>query len=158
MNKRSIKRIIYVVVFVVILAIKLYFVAENYQENKEYKALYEKEYLTSEDLKTESIYNYSTSTTPGEEGKAPPEEVRYKKLYGVEYIGKYSITEDEGIEVSFLHGDHAKILILDKEGHERFYAEVSELNFEPGETGEYDVYIVGNKFTGRVDIKTYQCE
>ena len=158
MNKRSIKRIIYVVVFVVILAIKLYFVAENYQENKEYKALYEKEYLTSEDLKTESIYNYSTSTTPGEEGKAPPEEVRYKKLYGVEYIGKYSITEDEGIEVSFLHGDPAKTLILDKDGNEMFYDEVTEVGFEPAKTAEYDVYIVGYKFTGRVAIRTYKCE
>ena len=144
MKNEKIKRIIYIMIFIVMLAFNLYFVAENYQDNKEYKALYQKENLTTEDLNVGSNYNYSTVTTPGEEGEAPPEEVSYKKLYGVEYIGKYEIAEDEGIEVSFLHGDLAKILILDKEGNERFYAEVTELGFEPTKEGKYDVYIVGN--------------
>ena len=35
---------------------------------------------------------------------------------------------------------------------------VSTLTFEPGEAGEYDVYLVGNKFTGRVAFSTYKCE
>jgi hypothetical protein len=158
MKNQKIKRIIYIMVFVIMLASNLYFVAENYKENKECKVLYQKEHLTPEDLNVGSNYNYSTIRTPGEEGEVPPEEVRYKKLYGVEYIGKYEINKDEGIKITFLHGDSAKILILDKDGNERFYDEVSELDFEPEETGEYDVYIVGDKFTGRVAIKIYKCE
>ena len=46
-------------------------------------------------------------------------------------------------------------MILDEKGNERFYKEVSELDFEPGEAGGYDVYLVGNKFTGGVQFSTY---
>lgn len=158
MNKQKIKKIIYVSIVGFLLVSNLYFLMQNYEVKQECKALYEKEELTMSDLKTKSTFVTSSSISRGEEGDAPPEKVRYKKLYGVEYIGKYAITEDEGIDVSLLHGDPAKILILDEKGNERFYREVSTLTFEPGEAGEYDVYLVGNKFTGRVAFSTYKCE
>ena len=158
--KRILKKIISIIISIVALVSAINLYVEHHQDVQEYKALYEKEYLTEKDLKTKSNYTYCTSTILGDEGETPPAEVRYKKLYGVEYIGKYKIAEDEGIEVSFWHGGPAKVLILDKDGNERFYEEVTELGFEPGETGEgeYDVYIVGNKFTGRVKIRIYRCE
>ena len=158
--KRIIKRIISFVVAIVALVNLINLWVDHRQDVEEYTAFYEKSHLTADDLKTESSYKYSTTTMPNEESATSPAAVSYKKLYGVEYIGKYEIAEDEGIEVSFWHGDPAKTLILDKDGNEMFYDEVTEVGFEPGETGEgeYDVYIVGNKFTGRVKIRTYQCE
>lgn len=159
MNKQSARRIIYAVIFIVILVTKLCFVVDDYKENKaekeEYMALYAKEHLTVEDINTESSYSYSTATTPGDEGEVPPEEVEYKKLYGVEHIGQYEIDKNGGIEVTVFHGDNVKLLILDEEGKERFYREITEATFEPGETGDYDVYLVGNKFTGRVAFSIY---
>ena len=158
MSKQRIIKIIYAVIFVFLLVSNLYFCLQNYQVKQECKTLYEKETLTAEDLKAKSAFIAARTTTYGEEGEASPAKVSYRKLYGVEYIGKYEINENEGIEVSFWHGDPAKTLILDKDGNEMFYEEATELGFEPGKAGKYDVYIVGNKFTGKVEIKTYQCE
>ena len=158
MNKQKIRAILPIITMIISVIGMIYFGTNIAEDRNMYEDMYEKAHLTAEDLKISSSYKYSTATMPNVEEAVAPEAVSYKKLYGVEYIGKYTIAEDEGIEVSLLHGDPAKILILDKEDHERFYAEVSELNFEPGKTGKYDVYSVGNKFTGRVQIKTYKCE
>ena len=158
MNKLKIRTILPIVTMIISIVGMICFGTNIAKDRNMYEAMYEKAYLTAEDLKTSSSYKYSTVTMPNEEEAVAPEAVSYKKLYGVEYIGKYSITEDEGIEVSFLHGEPAKTLILDKDGNEMFYDEVTELGFEPAKAGKYDVYIVGNKFTGRVQIKTYKCE
>ena len=155
MTKEKIKRIIYVTIFIFLLVSNLYFLMQNYLVKQDCKELYEKKHLTEMDLKSKSTFITSSSTIPGDEGETPPEEVQYKKLYGIEYIGEYEVKEDGGIEVKVLHGDNVKVLILDEDGEERFYKEISTLSFEPGEAGEYDVYLVGNKFTGRVAIKTY---
>lgn len=157
MNKQKIRTILPIVTMIISIAGMIYFGTNIAKDRNMYEAMYEKTYLTAEDLKTSSSYKYSTVTMPNEEAVAP-EAVSYKKLYGVEYIGKYAITEDEGIEVSFLHGGPAKILILDKDGNEMFYDEVTEVGFEPAKTAKYDVYIVGYKFTGRIAIRTYKCE
>ncbi len=155
MTKQKVKRIIYVAIVGFLFVSNLYFLMQNYEVKQECKALYEKEELTMQDLKTKSTFVTSSSISRGEEGDAPPEEVKYKKLYGVEYIGNYDIEKNGGINVVSTTGDPVKVLILDEKGNERFYAEVSELEFEPGEAGGYDVYLVGNKFTGRVVLNTY---
>lgn len=149
------KRVLYIIVFTVLLASNVYFVAENYKVNQECKTLYEKEHLTESDLKSKSNFNYSSSMVSGEDEDAPPEKVKYKKLYGVEYIGQYEIEQNGCIDVKVIDGNSVKILVLDENGKERFYREVTELSFEPNEAGKYDVYLVGNKFTGQVEIKTY---
>ena len=151
--KRIIKKIVSLIVSIIVLVNAINLWVDHRQEVEEYNAFYEKRHLTAEDLKVESTYKTNTVITPGEEGKEPPSEVRYKKLYGIEYIGKYELKEEGSIEVKVLHGDNVKVLILDEEEKERFYKEITTLTFEPGEAGEYDVYLVGNKFTGRVSIK-----
>lgn len=155
MLKRMIKKLISLIVVIVVLVNLINIWNDHRQEAEEYEAFYAKQHLTAEDMKVESTYKTNTVITPGEEGKEPPSEVRYKKLYGVEYIDEYEIDKDGGIEVKVLHGDNVKVLILDENGQERFYKEVSTLTFEPGEAGGYDVYLVGNKFTGRVAFSTY---
>lgn len=155
MTKEKLKRIIYITVFIFLLASNLYFLMQNYEVKQDCKELYEKKHLTEIDLKSRSTFITSSSTILGDEGDAPPEEVKYKNLYGIEYIGKYEVDKDGGIQVKVLHGDSVKVLILDKEGKERFYKELSTLTFEPGEAGGYDIYLVGNKFTGRVAFSTY---
>lgn len=155
MTKQKIKRIIYVAIVGFLFISNLYFLMQNYEVKQECKALYEKEKLTIQDLKSKSTFVTSSSISLGEEGDAPPEEVKYKKLYGVEYIGNYDIEKNGGINVVSTSGKPVKVLILDEKGNERFYKEVSEMNFEPGEAGGYDVYLVGNKFTGRVAFSTY---
>ena len=155
MAKEKVKRIIYVTIFIFLLASNLYFLMQNYEVKQDCKELYKKRHLTEMDMKSKSTFITSSSTISGDEGDNPPEEVRYKKLYGVEYIGEYKIDKNGGINVVSTTGEPVKVLILDGKGDERFYAEVSELDFEPGETGGYDVYLVGNKFTGRVQFSTY---
>ena len=155
MKKEKVKRFLYIIVFMVLLAFNVYFVAENYTVHQECKTLYEKEHLSSKDLKSKSVFNYSSSRVSGEDEDAPPEKVKYKKLYGVEYIGQYEIEQNGGIDVKVVEGNSVKILVLDENGKERFYKEATELSFEPNEAGKYDVYLVGYKFTGKVEIKTY---
>ena len=41
-------------------------------------------------------------------------EVKYKKLYGIEHVADYELDKDGGIDVDFLEGDPAKILIFDE--------------------------------------------
>lgn len=159
MTKQKIWRIISIIIAVFSLIYGIHSMIEYNKIKEGYISLYEKGHLTNEDIKTlSSDYKYCTTTMPNEESATSPEAITYKKLYGIEYIGQYEVDKDGGINVKFLHGDPAKILILDEKGNERFYAEVSELDFEPGEAGEYDVYLVGNKFTGRVAFSTYKCE
>lgn len=155
MLKRMIKKIISLVVAIVALVNVINLWVDHSQEVEKYEAFYAKQHLTAEDMKVESTYKTNTVITPGEEGTKPPSEVQYKKLYGIEYIGEYKVEEDGGIEVKVLHGDNVKMLILDEERNERFYKEVTTLTFEPGEAGGYEVYLVGNKFTGRVSFSTY---
>lgn len=124
---------------------------------KECETLYEKELLTAEDIKMGSIYKTSTVITAGEEGVDPPEEISFRKLYGIEYIGAYEIDKDGGIEIEFAAGK-AKLLILDERDQQRYYEEMESpesLSFESGETGKYEVYIFGNKSTVKVQLNTY---
>lgn len=121
------------------------------------EVLYEKEFLTPEDMKIGSTYKTSTEIFSGEEGETPPEQIRFRKLYGIELVGTYEIDKDGGLEVEFDAGK-AKILILDEKGQQRYYEELESpgsLSFEPGETGKFDVYIFGRKSTVKVLLSTY---
>ena len=151
--KRIIKKILSLIVTIIVLVNVINLWVDHRQEVEEYEAFYEKRHLTAEDLKVESSWKSCTTI-----GDAPFGEVRYKKLYGAEYIGEYEIDKNGGINVVSTTGKPVKVLILDEKGNERFYKEVSELDFEPGEAGGYDVYLVGNKITGGVKIRIYRCE
>ncbi|MBQ3611270.1 MAG: hypothetical protein IJA01_03260 [Firmicutes bacterium] len=153
MLKRMIKKIISLIVAIVTLVSAINLWLDHRQDVEEYEAFYEKRHLTAEDMKMESSWKSCTTI-----GGTPPEEVSYRKLYGIEYIGEYEIDKDGGINVISATGEPVKVLILDEKGKEIFYRAISTLYFEPGEAGEYDVYLVGNKFTGRVAFSTYKCE
>ena len=148
--KKKIKRIpkiIYWAAFAFCFVSLLYFQSEDIAVRNTCKELYAKEELTAEELKI-STFAYSTVTeSEGEDGESMA--VQYKRLYGAEYVGAFELDESEGIEAILSRGK-AKVLILDEAGEQRFYREVSELYFEPGEAGKYDIYFVGNKYTGRV--------
>lgn len=150
MLKRMIKKLISLIVLIVALVNVINLCIDHRQEVEKYEAFYAKQHLTAEDIKTES--SWKSCTTFGDD---PPMEVQYKKLYGIEYIGEYEIDKDGGINVISATGEPVKVLILDEKGKEIFYRAISTLYFEPGEAGEYDVYLVGNKFTGRVSFSTY---
>lgn len=146
------KQIAYIAIVLVVIVSGVYLCIHNAGVKSESKALYEKSHLTEADLKTEASFSAcSIDETDEQDGL----KVRYKKLYGVVHIDDFKIDANGGIKVELLSGNPAKILILDKTGNERFYNEVSELDFEPGEAGKYEVYLVGNKFTGKIEFSTY---
>ncbi|MBQ4596706.1 MAG: hypothetical protein IJB14_07000, partial [Firmicutes bacterium] len=139
------KQIVHIAIILVVIVSGVYLGIHNNNIKAECEALYEKSHLTEENLKFETSFSATaTDELDDKEGIR----VKYKKLYGIAYIDTFKLEKEDGIEVRFLSGNPAKILILDGEGNERFYKEVSEVNFEPGKAGKYDVYLVGNKFTG----------
>lgn len=123
------------------------------QESFEYRelagGLLNKAEITEEDL---SIGNDYKTTT--EMGSVESGDYYYKvrKLSGPEYLGQLKLNENEGVDITCTHGN-AKILIMDEQGQQRFYAAVTELYVEPGGAGVYDVYLIGKKFTGEVTIE-----
>lgn len=151
-KKRKILRIVWLLMVVFCIIGFIYTKCEKVETIKECKVLYEKKHLTEEDLKTKPTFKFSTSTKSEETGEV---EVKYKKLYGIDYIEKFKIDKDGGIKIESSNDAPAKYLILDETGNERFYREASKLFFEPGETGNYDVYIIGNKFSGKVTFTIY---
>lgn len=155
MARPTIKSILYIILVLFVIACGMYTWLHDYDLKQEAKVIYEKEQLTEEDIKFGSTFSGSSSSASGEEGENPPTDVRYKKLYGVEHIGNYDVEKDGGITVEIVRGENVKILILDENGNERFYDEVYDLDFDPGEAGSYDLYFVAKKFTGRACISTY---
>lgn len=146
-----IKQILYIAIVLVVIVSGVYLIIHNSGIKEECEALYEKSHLTAEDLKTESSFS-ACSIDEKDDGSLI---VKYKKLYGIVHIDTFKVNEDGGIEVAVLNNNLAKILILDKAGNELFYEEVSETYFEPGKAGKYDVYLVGNKFTGKIEFNAY---
>ena len=130
----------------------IYLKSESNEIKKVSNLLYKVDYLTIEDVKNKSTFKSCISVEDDDAGEI---NVKYKKLYGIEHVADYELDKDGGVEVDFLDGDPAKILIFDENGNQRFYEEVSQLNYEPGESGKYSVYLVGNKFTGEVIFSSY---
>ncbi|MBR3788107.1 MAG: hypothetical protein IKJ85_06915, partial [Firmicutes bacterium] len=116
MLKRIIKKIISLIVAIVALVSAINLWLDHRQDVERYEAFYEKRHLTAEDMKMESSWKSCTTI-----GEAPPEEVSYRKLYGIEYIGEYEIDKDGGINVISATGEPVKVLILDEKGKEIFY-------------------------------------
>ena len=146
------KQILYIAIVLVVIVSGVYLVIHNNGIKAECEALYEKSHLTEEDLEFETSFSASAvDELDDKEGVR----VKYKKLYGIVHIDTFKVDEDGGIHVEFLNGNPAKILILDKSGNERFYKEITEEYFDPGAAGKYDVYLVGNKFTGKIEFRVY---
>lgn len=146
-----IKQILYIAIVLVVIVSGVYLVIHNSGIKDESKALYEKSHLTVEDLETEASFS-ACSVDETDDGSLV---VKYKKLYGIVPVDTFKVSGDGGIDIEVLNSNVAKILILDKAGNEVFYEEVSEEYFEPGKSGKYDVYLVGNKFTGKIQFKSY---
>ena len=142
MLKRIIKKTISLIVAIAALVSAINLWLDHRQDVERYEAFYEKRHLTAEDMKMESSWKSCTTI-----GGTPPEEVSYRKLYGIEYIGEYEIDKDGGINVISATGEPVKVLILDEKGKEIFYRAISTLYFEPGEAGEYGKLVTYNKGT-----------
>lgn len=151
-NRQKIWRIISVLMAVLCCVNLIYLYSEKYDIKQGSKVLYNVDRLTVEDTEIKSTFKSCVSAKDDETGQV---EVKYKKLYGIEHVADYQLDKDGGIEVDFLDGDSAKILIFDEDGTQRFYEEVSQLNYEPGESGKYSIYIVGDKFTGKATFSSY---
>lgn len=123
------------------------------QESFEFRelagSLLNKAEITQADLSMGNDYKTSTEIGTVESGNYY---YRVRKLSGPEHLGKLKLGENEGADITCTHGD-AKILIMDEQGQQRFYAAVTELYVEPGEAGDYDVYLIGKRFTGEVTIE-----
>lgn len=152
MKNKKIWQIVSLVMAILCCINLIYLKSESNEIKKVSNVLYEADYLTIEDVKNKSTFKSCISVEDEDTGEI---EVKYKKLYGIEHVADYELDKDGGIDVDFLDGDPAKILIFDENGNQRFYKEVSELNYEPGEKGKYSVYLVGNKFTGEVIFNAY---
>jgi len=149
MNKQKIIEIVCLIMAVICFINWIYLKSESNEIKNNCKALYEKEHITAEDLKTKSTFR--SCVTVGDE-ESSEIEAKYRKLYGVEHIGSMDLSEYEGVDVICSMGD-ARILITDEAGTELFYESVSELYYEPGPSGKYDIWVVGKNFSGEVSVK-----
>ncbi len=111
--------------------------------------LYDKPEITKAEIESKS--EYKTITTIG---SSDSDDFYYKirKLSGVERVCQINLDDDEGVTITCTPGD-AKILILDEQGQQMFYAPVTELHLQPDTAGKYDIYIIGKRFTGEVVIE-----
>lgn len=111
--------------------------------------LYDKPEITKSDIESES--EYKTITTIG---SSDSDDFYYKirKLSGVELVCQINLDDDEGVTVTCTAGD-VKLLVMDEQGQQRFYQAATELQIYPGNAGTYDIYLVGKRYTGDVEIK-----
>lgn len=152
MKKQKIWKIICILMFILCAINLIYLNSESHSIKKTSNVLYGVDRLSIEDVENMSTFKSCFAAQDDETGEL---EVKYKKLYGAERLMDYKLDEDGGIQVDFASEDTAKILIFDEEGNQRFYKEVSQLNFEPGESGEYSIYAVAKGFTGEIVCSTY---
>ena len=152
MRKQKIWKIVSILMFLLCAINLIYLNSESHSIKKSSEVLYGVDRLSIEDVENMSTFKSCFAAQDDETGEL---EVKYKKLYGAEHLMDYKLDEDGGIQVDFASGDQAKILIFDEARNQRFYKEVSQLYFEPGESGEYSIYIVAKGFTGKIVCGTY---
>ena len=121
---------------------------DSHLDSIENGRIYEKSEITKGDIEKES--SYKTSTTVGDPDSG---EFYYKirELSGVEHVGQINLEDDEEVTITCSAGD-VKILVIDEWGQQRFYQAATELQIYPGNAGTYDIYLVGKKYTGKVEI------
>ena len=126
----------------------LIFQISNHFQSIENGRIYAKSEITKADIEKESSYKTATIIDEPDSG-----EFYYKirKLSGVEHVGQIHLDDDEGVTITCSAGD-AKILIMDEQGQQRFYQAATELHIYPGNAGTYDIYLVGKKYTGKLEI------
>ena len=146
--KKVLKTILKIFMIIIWVSVAILLV-EGHLQGLEAAKLYDKTEITKADLEVKSDYKTITEVGSAESGDLS---YKIRKLSGAEYIGQIKLAENEGADITCTPGD-AKILILDEQGQQRFYASVTELHVEPGEAGNYDVYLIGKRFTGKVTIE-----
>ena len=131
-----------------ILVIMGVFVIGGIFRGVEASKLYSMTEITREDLQIESYMGSSITETESES-----KDLYYKvrRLSGPEYIGPLEICANEVVDITCTPGD-AKILLMDEQGKQCFYKEITELHLEPGTPGIYDLYIIGKWYSGEVKI------
>ncbi len=110
--------------------------------------IYDKSEITKADI--EAVSSYKTATIVGDPDSG---DFYYKirKLSGVEHVGQIHLSDEERVTVTCSAGD-VKILVMDEQGWQRFYQAATELQIYPGNAGTYDIYMVGKKYTGELEI------
>lgn len=143
------KKKIYKIASIIFLIIGILLLVDGMIERIDNNKIYDKKNITVEDIceaELPSAWTISRSTWQnGAEG-------RFVMMSGIEYFGCKTISADESIDVELSRGK-AKILILYEESDVVFCKEVSSLSFEPGKAGQYDVWIVGKWYTGKVTLE-----
>lgn len=126
----------------------LIFQIDNHFQSVEAGKIYDKSEITKADI--EAVSSYKTATIVGDPDSG---DFYYKirKLSGVEHVGQIHLSDEERVTVTCSAGD-VKILIMDEQGWQRFYQAATELQIYPGNAGTYDIYMVGKKYTGELEI------
>lgn len=119
-----------------------------HREAIENSKIYDKAEITKTDIEKESSYKTATIVDYPDGGEFS---YKIRKLSGVEHIRQIHLEDDEEVTVTCSAGD-AKILIMDEQGQQKFYQAATELQIYPGNAGTYDIYLVGKKYTGKVEI------
>lgn len=126
----------------------LIFQIDNHFQSVEAGKIYDKFEITKADI--EAVSSYKTATIVGDPDSG---DFYYKirKLSGVEHVGQIHLEDDEEVTVTCSAGD-VKLLIMDEQDRQKFYQAATELQIYPGNAGTYDIYLVGKKYTGEVEI------
>ena len=111
--------------------------------------IYDKSEITKADIEKESSYKTATILADPDSGDFY---YKIRKLSGVEHVGQIHLDDEEGVTVICSAGD-VKILVMDEQGVQRFCQAATELQIYPGNAGTYDIYLVGKKYTGEMEIK-----
>lgn len=143
------KKKIYKIACIIFLIIGILLLLDGMTGRIDNNKLYDKKNITVEDVceaAPPSALKNSRSTWQN------GAEAHFVMLSGLEYIGSKEISDDESIDVELTKGK-AKIAILYEESDVVFCEEVSTLSFEPSVAGEYDVFIIGKWYTGKVTLE-----
>ena len=146
--KKVFKTILKILMVLIWISLALMLLNSHFQ-SIENGRIYDKPEITKADIEKESSYKTATIIGNPDSG-----EFYYKirKLSGVEHVGQIHLADDEAVTVTCSAGD-VKIMIMDEQGQQRFYQAATELKIYPGNAGTYDIYLVGKKYTGKVEVK-----
>ena len=145
--KKAFKLILKILMLIIWISLACMMIDSHF-DSIENGRIYEKSEITKSDIEKES--SYKTSTTVGDPNSGEFY-YRIRKLSGVEHVGQINLEDDEEVTITCSAGD-VKILVIDEQGQQRFYQAATELQIYPGNAGIYDIYLVGKKYTGKVEI------
>lgn len=144
------KKVFTVLNVALMLYVLIFIVIGGRIEGLEASKLYDENEISKADLEIGTEWAKSSFETRSSDGRGISYSVR--KLSGPQHIAKVKLGEDDEVYMTITSGD-VKMLIMDEQGNQMFYAPVTEAYINPGEAGTYNIYLIGKKFTGKVEIE-----